>query len=153
MSEFYRQYVYDAGKQPLFLLLVAFIIGFAFIRFSTRMIRARVSWWPGNVRSGDLHVHHVVFGTAFMLVAGVGAFSPAGRGSPAREVFACVFGVGAALVLDEFALILHLQDVYWSAKGRTSIDAVILGAALIGLLVLGASPLDVSTAVASGASW
>ena len=60
------------GGVPLFL---AFVVTFLFIRLSVRMIRAGVRWWPGNVKPGGLHVHHVVFGIVFMLVAGAGGFS------------------------------------------------------------------------------
>ena len=153
MAGFYSRYIADAGKQPLFLLLVSFIVAFLFIRLSTRLIRAQVSWWPGNVTPGGLHIHHVVFGIAFALIAGVGAFTPAGRESPWRDIFAAVFGVGAALILDEFALILHLEDVYWSEEGRASIDAVFLGVAVISLIALGASPLAVSRAAHRTALW
>ena len=52
------------------------------------------------------------------------------------EVLAALFGVGAALALDEFALWLHLEDVYWSEEGKKSIDAVML-AAVFGLVLLG----------------
>lgn len=153
MAGLYTRYIYVPGKQPLFLLLVSFILAFLFIRLSTRMIRAQVSWWPGNVAPGGLHIHHVVFGTAFALIGGVGSFSPSGRGTPWREVFACLFGVGAALILDEFALILHLEDVYWSEEGRKSIDAVFLGVAVIGLIVLDANPLGVKRAEQRAALW
>lgn len=144
MYDFYHRVIVEPGKQPLFLLLVAFVVTFLFIRFSVRMIRAGVSWWPGNVSAGDTHVHHVVFGVAFMLLGGIGAFTPAGGDSPWWEILAIVFGMGAALVLDEFALILHLKDVYWSEEGRKSVDAVILGAAMTGLLVLGALPFGIN---------
>ena len=56
-------------------------------------------------------------------------------------VAAVVFGIGAALVLDEFALILHLEDVYWSEDGRTSVDAVFVAVAIAGLLIMGFNPL------------
>jgi len=142
------------GKQALFFLLVAFILTFLFIRFSVRMIRAEVSWWPGNITSGDVHVHHVVFGTVLMFVAGVLAFAPAGWESPWWEILGALFGVGAALVLDEFALILHLDDVYWAEEGRKSVDAVVLAAAVIGLLLLGTLPFGVDTVgVSSGGVW
>lgn len=150
LAELYRVLILEPGKQALFLLLAAFVLTFLFIRFSVRMIRAGVSWWPGNVSTGGVHVHHVVFGTLFMLVAGVLAFAPAGWRSPWWEILAVLFGIGAALVLDEFALILHLQDVYWSEQGRLSVEAVVLGAALIGMLVLGALPLGVD-GIGSGA--
>ena len=143
LVELYRTQIIDTGKQALFLLLVAFIVTFLFIRFSVRMIRAGVSWWPGNISSGDVHVHHVVFGMVCMLVAGLLAFAPAGWESPWWEILGALFGIGAALVLDEFALILHLEDVYWSERGRKSVDAVVLGAAVTALLVLGVLPFGI----------
>src|SRR5262245_20518685 len=121
-------------------MFVAFVITFLFIRFSTRMIRAGVSWWPGNVTPGGLHLHHVVFGVVFMLIAGAGGFSTVGDRQPWAAIFPALFGCGAALVLDEWALILHLRDVYWSEEGRASVDAVFLAAALCGLLLLGVAP-------------
>jgi hypothetical protein len=143
--DLYFSLIVAPGKQALFFLLVAFILTFLFIRFSVRMIRAGVSWWPGNISSGDVHVHHVVFGTVLMFVAGVLAYAPAGWESPWWEILGALFGVGAALVLDEFALILHLDDVYWSEQGRTSVDAVVLAAAVIALLLLGTLPFGVDT--------
>lgn len=140
----YSDWIIEPGKQPLFLVFVSFIVGFLGIRTSTRMIRAQVRWWFGNVTPGGVHVHHMVFGIVLMLGCGVGAFSRIGGIAPWAELFAVGFGIGAALVLDEFALILHLQDVYWAEQGRQSVDAVILGAAIAGLLVLGASPFGVA---------
>jgi lysyl-tRNA synthetase class 2 len=145
LVDLYETLIVEPGKQPLFFLLVAFIVTFLCTRLSVRMIRAGVSWWPRNIVSGDVHVHHVVFGTVLMVVAGFMAFAPVGGQSPWRELLGALFGVGSALVLDEFALILHLDDVYWSEKGRTSIDSVVLAAALVGLLLLGALPLGVGT--------
>ena len=122
--DLYVTQIVEPGKQGLFFLFLGFILTFLFIRFSVRMIRAGVSWWPGNVSSGDVHVHHVVFGMVAMFVAGLLAFAPAGWESPWWEILGALFGIGAALVLDEFALILHLEDVYWSEQGRKSVDAV-----------------------------
>jgi hypothetical protein len=144
MSDWLSTHIVEPGKLALFLMLVAFIVTFLFIRLSVRMIRAGVSWWPGNVQPGGLHIHHVVFGLVFMLIGGVLAFAPVAWESPWWEIMGVLFGVGAALVLDEFALILHLDDVYWSEQGRKSIDVVVLSAALVGMLVLGASPLGVA---------
>jgi len=143
VADLYTTLIVTPGKQALFFLLVAFILTFLFIRLSVRMIRAEVSWWPGNITSGDVHVHHVVFGTVLMFVAGVLAFAPAGWDTPWWEILGALFGVGAALVLDEFALILHLDDVYWSEEGRKSVDVVVLATSLIGLLMLGALPFGV----------
>ncbi|WP_405017644.1 phosphatidylglycerol lysyltransferase domain-containing protein [Kitasatospora sp. NBC_00070] len=137
----YHERIVDTGRQPLFLLLLGLIGSFLFIRFSVRMIRRGTSWWPGNVTPGGLHIHHVVFGQGLMVICGVGAFAVRGDGGALREVLATGFGIGCGLVLDEFALVLHLEDVYWSEQGRTSVDAVILTVALIGLLLIGEVPL------------
>jgi hypothetical protein len=141
--------VLPPSRLPLALMFAAFVVTFLFIRFSVRMIRAGVRWWPGNVTPGGLHVHHVVFGVVFMLIAGAGGFSSVGRSTPWAQIFPALFGCGAALVLDEFALILHLKDVYWTEQGRTSVDAVFLGGALCGLLMLGVAPFGVED-VSSG---
>ncbi len=129
-----------SGRRQLFLLLAGLLVSFLFIRFSTRMIRRGTSWWPGNVEPGGMHIHHVVFGQAMMLIGGIGGFGVYG-GPLAHDVLAVVFGVGSGLVLDEFALVLHLEDVYWREEGRRSVDAVILAVAVIALLLIGEAPL------------
>ncbi|WP_371480823.1 hypothetical protein [Kitasatospora sp. NBC_00315] len=138
----YQRHIVDAHKQPLFLLLVGFICSFVCIRFSVRMIRAEVRWWPGNITPGGLHIHHMVFGLGFLLVGGIGVFATNG-GHPWIDWFGFSFGIGCGLVLDEFALILHLDDVYWSAQGRKSVDAVIFGILFTALLLTGYVPLGV----------
>ncbi|MFI0720002.1 phosphatidylglycerol lysyltransferase domain-containing protein [Streptomyces sp. NPDC021224] len=137
------------GRTPLFLLLAGLLGSFLFIRFSVRMIRRGVSWWPGNVQPGGLHIHHVVFGQIMMIVGGVGSFAVHG-GPLAHDILAVVFGAGCGLVLDEFALVLHLEDVYWREEGRRSVDAVILAVCVIGLLLIGQAPLG---GYVGGTSW
>jgi hypothetical protein len=149
--DWYRHEVIDSGRQPLALMFISFVLTFMAIRFSVRMIRAGVRWWPGNVTPGGLHVHHVVFGVIFMVVAGAGSFSPVGDRTPWTVVFPALFGCGAALVLDEFALILHLNDVYWSKRGRTSVDAVFLATGIMGLLLLGVSPFGIDDLIGEDA--
>ncbi|MFJ1755226.1 phosphatidylglycerol lysyltransferase domain-containing protein [Kitasatospora sp. NPDC088134] len=141
LLEAYRDRIVETGREPLFLLLLGLVLSFLFIRFSTRMIRARVRWWPGNVTPGGLHIHHVVFGQALLLICGVAAFAVRGDAGARWNLLGFGFGVGAGLVLDEFALVLHLKDVYWSTEGRTSVDAVMLAVATIGLLLVGELPL------------
>ncbi|MCD0482463.1 hypothetical protein LO771_08620 [Streptacidiphilus sp. ASG 303] len=136
----YRHHILEQGKEPLFLLLVGFIGSFLFIRFSVRMIRRGVRWWPGNVTPGGLHIHHVVFGLGFLLAGGFGVFT---TGGARLGLFGLLFGIGCGLVLDEFALLLHLEDVYWSEQGRKSVDAVIIGILVTGLLLTGYVPLGV----------
>lgn len=131
------------GRRAGFLLLMGFVGSFAFIRMSTRLIRSeRFSWWPGNVSTkGGLHLHHFVFGIVLMLLSGFFAFTLQPN-SPWLEVLAVAFGIGAGLTLDEFALWLHLEDVYWSEEGRRSIDAVVVAAIIGGAFVLGLDPLE-----------
>ncbi|MEV4537980.1 hypothetical protein AB0J82_29790 [Asanoa sp. NPDC049518] len=143
MGGWFTRTIVDTNRLPLFCFFAGFIVTFGFIRFSVRMIRAEVKWWPGNVSPGGTHIHHVVFGVIFMIIAGVTGFALNTDNAAANAVFAGLFGLGTALVLDEFSLILHLDDVYWSEKGRTSIDAVFIAIAFTGLLLLGLRPIGV----------
>ncbi len=126
-----------------FVLLGSFLISFVFIRTSARLMRSpRVPWWPGSITTGGgLHVHHLVFGIVLMLLCGFLAIAMR-LPSPWLELVAGGFGVGAGLTLDEFALWLHLEDVYWAEEGWQSIDAVIVAAVVAGLILLGARPLS-----------
>jgi hypothetical protein len=76
-----------------------------------------------------------------MLFGGVMGLIASGLSSGWYAFTAVIFGIGAALVLDEFALILHLRDVYWSEEGRASVDALFVAVAVTGLLLLGLRPL------------
>ncbi|OZG30062.1 hypothetical protein BH683_005495 [Williamsia sp. 1138] len=141
MYEWFDRTIVDTGRLPLFFLLVAFVLTFLFIRFSVRMIRAQVSWWPGNVTPGGVHMHHEFFGVIMMMISGFCFVALASFHTPiANCVLASIFGIGAALVLDEFALVLHLRDVYWEEEGRSSIDAVFVAIAVITLFLMGLRP-------------
>lgn len=145
MTHWFTDTIIDNGRLPLFFLMVAFALTFLFIRMSTRMIRAEVSWWPGNVTPGGLHIHHVVFGLVTMLVSGLLLVALAAHETPVLNcVLGAFFGIGSALVLDEFALVLHLRDVYWSEEGRSSIDAVMVAFAISVLFLLGIHPLGLA---------
>jgi hypothetical protein len=137
------------GRMPLLCCLVAFILTFFVTRTFVRYIRHRADlgvpprWWePRNIHIGKLHIHHVVVGVLLVMISGLTlvALSVTGH-EPEYTAAAIVFGIGAALVLDEYALILHLSDVYWEEDGRTSVDAVFAAVAVGGLLVLGLHPL------------
>jgi hypothetical protein len=130
------------GQLAGFLLLAAFLVSFGFIRMSTRLMRSpRVPWWPGSVKTGGIHVHHLVFGIVLLMLAGFVEFALQPH-SPWLEILAAAFGVGMGLTLDEFALWLHLEDVYWAEEGRKSVDAVVLATLMGGALVLGFTPLE-----------
>ena len=133
----YRAVIYDEGKEPLFLLLVAFLIAFACTRGYTRLARKR-GW--GSASVGDVHLHHIVVGIVLVLTAGLVAFTRAGTGPVVRDLCAIAFGAGAALVLDEFALVFYLRDVYWAKEGRDSVDASILGVMAAGLCLVISEP-------------
>jgi hypothetical protein len=157
IADFWNDQLVEHDRQGVFLVLVGFLGSFAFIRMSTRMIRAEVSWWPGNIESeSGLHVHHLVFGIITMMVAGTVGFAAFGH-SPLSEISAFFFGIGAGLTIDEFALWVYLEDVYWAEEGRSSIDATVIAAALIGMIVLGVNPFEASsegaTAVESIVTW
>ena len=131
------------GRLPLLFFLIGFIVGFLVIRLSVRMIRAQVRWWPGNITPNGHHIHHVVFGIVAMLGSGVAIIAIYEDGTQASGAWlAAIFGVGAALVLDEFALVFYLKDVYWAEEGRSSVDAVFVALAITGLLLLGMRPLE-----------
>ena len=143
MSGWFQEQIVVTGRLPLFCFFVAFVAGFGFIRVSTRLIRAQVRWWPGNVIAGKTHVHHMVFGVVFMGVGGVAELAAPLHSLPWRSGPAALFGLGTALVLDEFALLLHLRDVYWSNEGGLSVDAVFIAAGVTALLLIGIGPVGV----------
>jgi hypothetical protein len=142
-SDFYNR-IAEHELQGLYLVLIGFILSFAFIRMSTRLMRSpKVPWWPGSIVSDSgVHLHHLVFGIVTMMVAGAGGFAAFGN-SPWTEICAFAFGVGAGLTIDEFALWVYLDDVYWAEEGRSSIDATVLAAAAMMLALLGFTPFTI----------
>ncbi|HEY2162130.1 MAG TPA: hypothetical protein VGH24_12545 [Solirubrobacteraceae bacterium] len=127
------------GRSAAFVVLVAFLLAFLAIRTSARLTRS-VSWWPGGVQSGGVHLHHLVWGICLILISGFIAFAGAPMHAPWWHIDAIVFGIGAGFTLDEFALWVHLDDVYWTEEGRSSVDAVVVAVAVAGLVVLGTRP-------------
>jgi hypothetical protein len=136
IGSLYERAIVDTGREPQFLFFVAFLVSWGFIRTSAHLIRAQVSWWPGNVEVGGTHIHHLVWGILLLLISGWVGVTVA-PGSPWHEILAVLFGVGAGLTLDEFALWLNLRDVYWEKEGRRSIDAVVVAATLTGFVLVG----------------
>jgi hypothetical protein len=132
------------------LVLLAFTVSFLAIRTSARLGR-KVSWWPGSVRSGDVHIHHLVWGICLMMLSGFLAFA-SGPAAPWTPIIAVLFGVGAGFTMDEFALWVHLKDVYWQQEGRRSIDATAVAAAFAGLVVLGTTPFGLQQHAPAGAT-
>ena len=126
----YRTHVRERGNEPPFLAAVAFLITFLLVRLLTFEIRAGEV--GKDISVGGLHIHHMVPG--LILVLGSGLLDLANVWPVVRAV---AFGIGTALVLDEFALILNLADVYWQPQGRVSIDAVVIFATALIVVGLG----------------
>jgi hypothetical protein len=130
-----------AGRRALVgCVLVAFLVTFLVTRVVTRAIRAGRGPFR-NTTLGGVHVHHQVYGIFLLLGTGMAEFTYR-PGTPWVQILAALFGVGAALTLDEFALWLHLDDVYWTTEGRTSVDAVLVALVVGTLLLVGANPFD-----------
>jgi lysyl-tRNA synthetase class 2 len=137
------------GRGALLAFIAGLLLTFIAVRVHTRLIRARISWWFGDIAPGGKHIHHVVFGVILMAGAGLLEFGLRPTGI-LLNVIAFIFGAGVALTLDEFALLLNVEDVYWLEEGRRSVDAVVVAVAAALLLLLGTVPIV--GRIASGAS-
>ena len=139
----YTTNIYEAGREPALIMLSAFLITFIITRAHTRL--SRIYGW-GGASIGGVHAHHIVFGLILMAFAGAAEFAFLPQDSSILQLFlAAAFGSGAALVLDEFALVFHLEDVYWEKEGRKSIDAVVIAVGFGVLFLLHSVPLGSSS--------
>ena len=130
----YRLHFRDHRRERMFIASVCFLVTFGLTRAVTHLGRNYAS--PIEVIIGDTHVHHLVWGILLLLVVGYLWLIQVGTGVNGESVrfgrwTALLYGVAAALTLDEFALWLHLEDVYWEQQGRASIDAVMAFGAFI----------------------
>jgi hypothetical protein len=124
-------------------MFLAILVTFLITRGVTRLIRSGSGGGAGlgNVRIAGIHVHHQVFGILILIGTGIVLVSATPHGA-ALDAAAAVFGVGVSLTLDEFALWLHLEDVYWAKEGRKSVDAIFCVLAVTGALIGGADFLS-----------
>jgi hypothetical protein len=114
----YREEV-DHTHQSLFNAAVAFTLTFAGLRGLTYALRYGLLPW-GDIVTGGVHLHHYVWGVGLLLVVGmVSLIVDSPRYNPLLGV---LYGIATALVVDEFALLLNLRDVYWTKEGRISVD-------------------------------
>ena len=128
--ELYQAHVSESRRERLIIASFTFLLSFAVIRVVTHAIRAGRGPFH-NVEMSGHHVHHLVWGILMLLLVGYCWLLQVGTGQDkgsrwAGRIMSLLYGVGAALTLDEFALWLNLEDVYWDRQGRSSIDAVIL---------------------------
>ena len=121
-------------------MFLAILVTFLITRMVTRLIRSGSGGGAGlgNVSIAGNHVHHQVFGILIIIGAGIILVSQTPSGS-ALDASAAVFGVGVGLTVDEFALWLHLKDVYWAKQGRQSVDAIFCVLVVTGALIGGTS--------------
>ncbi len=125
----------DRPRRRLFVASVSFFLTFAGVRAVVFAVLHNIP--PFHfIEHGGRHIHHLVFGIIILLAVGYGWLADLGTGEDDTSILlsrlmSILYGVGAALTLDEFALWLNLKDVYWSPAGRSSIDAVILFGALL----------------------
>jgi hypothetical protein len=119
-----------------FNLLASFAATFLTTRSVTYALRRHRTVGPfRNLRVGRRHIHHYVPGIVIALVSGgAGILS---RDERLEPVLAVPFGIGMGLVLDESALLLELEDVYWSREGLLSVQITLTVMAMLGALALG----------------
>lgn len=130
-----RERITDRPRRRMFVASVSFFLTFAGVRGVVFCITHQIP--PFHfIQMGGRHIHHLVIGIVLLLLVGYGWLAEIGTGSDDSSIFlsrlmSILYGAGAALTLDEFALWLNLRDVYWAPEGRTSLDAIILFGALL----------------------
>jgi hypothetical protein len=118
----------------LFNILQGFLGAFAFARLATWGIRQ--SWWPsGNIHVSGRHIHHFVPGIVLSFGSGVAALTT--RDERVESALAIPFGVGMGLTMDEAALLLGLEDVYWTRQGLLSVQVSLGVTATLAATILG----------------
>ncbi|MGO8984964.1 MAG: hypothetical protein ACLPHI_19975 [Terriglobales bacterium] len=132
-----HQHIADRPRRRLFLASISFFLTFAIVRGMVYCITHQIPPFHYIIMSGR-HIHHLIIGILILLAVGYGWLCEFGTGSGASSIFASrfmsiLYGVGAALTLDEFALWLNLKDVYFVRAGRSSIDAVVLFGSLLAI--------------------
>src|SRR6201997_4952715 len=137
-----RERIPDRPRRHLFLASISFFLTFATVRGMVFCITHNIPPFHFIFVKGT-HIHHLVFGILILLAVGYGWLCDFGTGIGETSIFASrlmsiLYGLGAALTLDEFALWLNLKDVYWAKEGRSSIDAIVLFGALLAIGTWGA---------------
>ena len=146
LGDLIHERIPDRPRRRLFIATVSFLLTFAGVRGVVYCITHQIPPFHFVIVEGR-HVHHLVFGIIILLGVGYAWLAEIGVGAApssllASRLLSVLYGIGAALTLDEFALWLNLQDVYWSPQGRESIDAVIIFGALLAAGAWGAPLLS-----------
>ena len=154
LKEIYHEHLGETRRERLFIASFSFLITFVIVRIVTHAIRNGIGPFH-NVSHGDLHIHHLVWGILLLLGVGYGWLLQVGTGLPGTSrtagiLLTILYGVAAALTLDEFALWLNLRDVYWEREGRESVHAVMLFGGLLSVGIYGHPLLHALTKNALG---
>jgi hypothetical protein len=122
-------------ERALFNLFASFLVSFMASRGLAYALRRRQRIGPfRDLRVGDRHIHHFIPGIALAFASGSAAFLT--RGERARSRLALGFGTGMGMTLDESALLLELEDVYWTERGLLSVQVALTFTALMGALAV-----------------
>lgn len=133
----------DRPRRRLFVASVSFFLTFAGVRAVVYAVLHNIPPFHFIIQPSGRHIHHLVFGILILLFVGYGWLVEIGTGADDSSILlsrlmSILYGVGAALTLDEFALWLNLKDVYWAREGRASIDAIVLFGAFLAVSAWGA---------------
>jgi hypothetical protein len=150
----YSTHLGEPRRERLFVASLSFFLTFGVVRVLTHAIRVGVGPFH-DVTAGGRHIHHLVWGILLLLLVGYLWLAEIGTGALGSSLWtgritALLFGIGAALTLDEFALWLNLADVYWSPEGRASVRAAFFFGSLLSIGVWGGSFLRALTRHAIG---
>ncbi|MGC2658822.1 MAG: hypothetical protein WA324_12760 [Bryobacteraceae bacterium] len=137
----YKERFRETRRERLFLASVGFFVSVVVVRGITIAIHNDIGPFH-NVSMHGRHIHHMVWGILLLLTIGYCWLIEIGTGSAdswpvASRITSMLYGVAAALILDEFALWLNLQDVYWERQGRESYEAMALFGSLLAIGLLG----------------
>jgi hypothetical protein len=137
----YQRRIAESRRERLFLASIGFFTAALVVRGITLAIHNNIGPFH-DVSMHGRHIHHLVWGIVLLLLCGYGWLLQMGTGTARSSVWAArticmVYGVGAALTLDEFALWLNLRDVYWEREGRESFEAMALFAGALSIGIFG----------------
>jgi len=141
LAGIYNEKFPESRRERLFWASLGFFVAVAVVRTLTILIHNQVGPFH-DIEMRGRHIHHLVWGILLLLLTGYGWLLEAGTGARGSRTWAgrtmsMMYGVGAALTLDEFALWLNLRDVYWEREGRASFEALALFAAALAVAALG----------------
>jgi hypothetical protein len=141
LRSIYNRHIAETRRERLFLASLGFFVSVLVVRGVTIAIRHNIGPFH-NVEMHGRHIHHLVWGILLLLLVGYLWLLEIGTGAAGSwrwlgQLTSMLYGVAAALTLDEFALWLNLSDVYWQRQGRESYEAMALFGGVLGMGIFG----------------